>query len=195
MTVQIHEKVLTTAGIKHLLDYMNKNDDYSLSSGVVKKQGFVWGKNDWPHRFLSQILHKVGVYTSPYSIFMTALDYQLTIHTDTLEGERCDKNIIIPLEIEEEAATVIFKNKWFGKTIALNHENKKDLDFLSNKPFNKKIYDKYLSNFEYELLQGLEIEEIYHWKIGSVCVFDSQHIHTNASLSKAKKAVNIWTIH
>ena len=194
MTVQIHNRVLSQKGISHLLDFLHKKDRYYQEGQFVRKQGFEWGKNDLPHQIITGILRKVGVDSNPYSIMMIDLDHQLGIHTDTLLEERCDKNIIVPLELTEPAATVIFKNKWFGKSMNLSYSNKHGVTFNHDKPFDKQIYEKYLKNFEYELLSGFEIEKIYNWSVGSVCVFDSQHLHTNSYISKYKKAIYIWTI-
>ena len=194
MTVQIHDRVLSQKGINHLLNFLHKKDRYYQEGQFVRKQGFEWGKNDWPHQIISGILRKVGVDSNPYSIMMIDLDLQLGIHTDTLLEERCDKNIIVPLELTEPAATVIFKNKWFGKSMNLNYSNKQDVSLNHDKAFDKQIYEKYLKNFEYNLLSGFEVEKIYNWSVGSVCVFDSQHLHTNSYISKYKKAIYIWTI-
>ena len=194
MTVQIHDKVLSQKGIDHLLDFLHKKDRYYQEGQFVRKQGFEWDKNDWPQRVISGILKKIEVTSNPYSIMMIDLDHQLGIHTDTLLEERCDKNIIVPLEITEPAATIIFKNKWFGKSMNLDYTNKHLLSLDHDKPFDKQIYEKYLKNFDYSLLSGLEVEKIYKWSVGSVCVFDSQHLHTNSYISKYKKAIYIWTI-
>jgi len=194
MTVQIHEKVLSQKGISHLLDFLHKKDRYYQEGQFVRKQGFIWGANDWPERLVSNLLKKLDITSDPYSIMMIDLDHQLGIHTDTLLEDRCDKNIIIPLELSEPAATVIFKNKWYGKSMNLNYTNKHTVGREHDKPFDKDIYEKYLKNFDYNLLSGLEVETIYNWTVGSVCVFNSQHLHTNAYISKYKKAMYIWTI-
>ena len=194
MTVQIHDRVLSQKGINHLLNFLHKKDRYYQEGQFVRKQGFEWGKNDWPHRIINGILRKVGVDSNPYSIMMIDLDHQLGIHTDTLLEDKCDKNIIVPLELSEPAATVIFKNKWYGKSMNLSYDNKNSIKLKHDKPFDVEVYNKYLKNFEYDLLSGLEIEKIYEWSVGSVCVFDSQHLHTNSCISKFKKAIYIWTI-
>jgi len=195
MSVEIYNRVLSQKGINHLLNFLHKKDRYYQEGQFVRKQGFEWGKNDWPHQIVAGILKKVGVKSNPYSIMMIDLDHQLGIHTDTLLEDRCDKNIIVPLEISEPAATVIFKNKWYGKSMNLNYTNKHFTSIGHNNPFDKNTYEKYLNNFDYNLLSGFEIEKIYNWDVGSVCVFDSQHLHTNAYISKYKKAMYIWTIH
>ena len=194
MTVKIYSRVISQKGISHLLEFLHKKDRYYQEGQFVRKQGFEWGKNDWPHRIINGILRKVGVDSNPYSIMMIDLDHQLGIHTDTLLEDKCDKNIIVPLELSEPAATVIFKNKWYGKSMNLSYDNKNSIKLKHDKPFDVEVYNKYLKNFEYDLLSGLEIEKIYEWSVGSVCVFDSQHLHTNSCISKFKKAIYIWTI-
>jgi hypothetical protein len=194
MTAQIHDKVLSQKGINYLLDFLHKKDRYYQEKQFVRKQGFITGANDWPEKLVTNLLKKLNITSNPYSIMMIDLDHQLGIHTDTLLEDRCDKNIIVPLELSEPAATVIFKNKWYGKSMNLDHTNKHTVSIEHDNPFDKNIYEKYLKNFDYSLLNGLEVETIYNWVVGSVCVFDSQHLHTNAYISKYKKAMYIWTI-
>jgi len=193
MSVKVYENIVSTKGIDHLLTFLDKKDEYYQEGQFVRKQGFDWSKNNWPRGWVLALLKRLEIKSNPYAIMMIDLDHQLGIHTDTINGSKCDKNIVIPLEIVEPAQTVIFKNKWFGTNMNLSLENKKYLDYLSKEPFDKAIHSKYLTTFDYNLLQGLEIEHIYEWKVGSVCVFDSQHLHTNSTISKYKKAVYIWT--
>jgi len=195
MSVKIYENIVSKKGIDYLLTFLNKKDEYYQEGQFVRKQGFDWSKNNWPRDWTLALLKRLEIKSNPYAIMMIDLDHQLGIHTDTINGSKCDKNIVIPLEIVEPAQTVIFKNKWYGTNMNLSLENKKELDFLTDDPFDRTIHSKYLSTFDYELLQGLKIEDIYDWKVGSVCVFDSSHLHTNSTISKYKKAVYIWTTH
>lgn len=194
MAVAVYKNIVSDEDINYLLNFMNKEDSYSQKDTYIKKTRFNSSKDDWPKYWINNLLAKLHITSHPYSIMMVDLGHQLEIHTDTAQGERCDKNIIVPLEVQEDTYTVIFKNKWFGNSFNLDLNNKKLVSGLTDKKFNRELYNKYLSNFDYELIDGLEIHHVYKWEVGSVCVFDSQHLHTNSSLTNNKKAFYIWTI-
>ena len=195
MTVQVHENIVSNNEIKALLKWMSFKDDYIIPRKELwLKTGFSWHKDDWPKKWLLNTLKKVNVESYPKSIFFSVLNYNLDIHTDTEFGKRHDKHIVIPLEVQKTASTIIFNNKWFKDSFKLTKENKHLVQNSPNEPFDLEIYNKYLSHFEYDLLEGLSVKHVFDWKIGSICVFDSQYLHTNGTLHGRKKAINIWTI-
>ena len=195
MTVQIHENIVSNNEIKALLKWMSFKDDYIIPRKELwLKTGFNWHEDNWPKDWLINTLKKVNVDSYPKSIFFSVLNYNLDIHTDTEFGKRHDKHIVIPLEIQNKASTIIFNNKWYKESFKLNKENKHLVQNINNKPFDLEIYNKYLSHFEYDLLEGLSVKHFFNWEIGSICVFDSQYLHTNGTLHGRKKAINIWTI-
>ena len=101
-------------------------------------------------------------------------------------------------------STVIFKNRYYGggsTSFTLDPEElkKKNLSYGQNKrssehigmygdkPFDKKIHEKYLSHENIDNLRGLEVEFIYEWEVGSMLIFDRTHLHCSSSVIEGKK--------
>ena len=111
------------------------------------------------------------------------------------------KQTLIPLT--SKGSTVIFKNKFYGKStnFTINEEelNIKKLNYGQNerssqhlklyekKPFNQADYEKYLKHEKIENLFGLEIDMVYEWEIGSMLIFDRTRLHCSSSLIDGKK--------
>ena len=57
----------------------------------------------------------------------------------------------------------------------------------NRKPFDKKIYQKYLKHEEIANLQGMEVELVYKWKLGDILIFDRSNLHCSSSNIDNKK--------
>ena len=111
------------------------------------------------------------------------------------------KQSLIPLT--PEGSTVIFKNRYYGKSTnftidkqeleikKLNYgQNKRSNDHIGmygNKPFDREIHKKFLNHEKIENLAGLEVELIYEWKVGSMLIFDRTNLHCSSSVIEGKK--------
>ena len=111
------------------------------------------------------------------------------------------KQTLIPLS--SKGSTVIFKNKFYGNstnfTIDENELNIKDLKYGQNirssehlkmyekKAFNQEHHKKYLQHEKIENLNGLEIDLVYEWELGTMLIFDRTRLHCSSSLIKGKK--------
>ena len=111
------------------------------------------------------------------------------------------KQTLIPLT--SKGSTVIFKNKFYGNstnfTIDENELKITDLKYGQNirssehlnlykkKPFNKENHQKYLKHEKIENLEGLEIDTVYEWEMGSMLIFDRTRLHCSSSLIDGKK--------
>ena len=111
------------------------------------------------------------------------------------------KQSLIPLT--PVGSTVIFKNRFYGgsttftqdpdelKTKNLSYgQNKRSSEHLGlygDKPFDKKIHEKYLKHENINNLKGLEVEMIYEWEVGSMLIFDRTHLHCSTSVIDGKK--------
>ena len=111
------------------------------------------------------------------------------------------KQTLIPLT--SKGSTVIFKNKFYGNstnfTIDENELKVTDLKYGQNirssehlnlykkKPFNKENHQKYLKHEKIENLEGLEIDIVYEWELGSMLIFDRTRLHCSSSLIDGKK--------
>ena len=111
------------------------------------------------------------------------------------------KQSLIPLT--PVGSTVIFKNRFYDKsttftqdpeelkkknlTYGQNKRSSEHLKLYGDKPFDKKIHEKYLKHENIENLKGLEIEIIYEWEVGSMLIFDRTHLHCSSSIIEGKK--------
>ncbi len=111
------------------------------------------------------------------------------------------KQSLIPLT--PVGSTVIFKNRFYEGSTNFTQDpeelKKKNLNYGQNKrssehlklygdkPFDKKIHEKYLKHEKIDNLKGLEIELIYEWEVGSMLIFDRTHLHCSSSVIEDKK--------
>ena len=111
------------------------------------------------------------------------------------------KQSLIPLS--SVGSTVIFKNRFYEGSTSFTRDpeelNKKNLTYGQNKrsdkhlqmygdkPFDKRIYEKYLQHEDINNLKGLEVELIYEWEVGSMLIFDRTHLHCSSSVIDGKK--------
>ena len=111
------------------------------------------------------------------------------------------KQTLIPLT--PVGSTVIFKNRYYGKSTNFTTDKKelekKDLNYgqnirssdhigmFGNKPFNEKLHKKYLTHEKIDNLVGLEIELVYEWEVGSMLIFDRTNLHCSSSIIDGKK--------
>ncbi len=101
------------------------------------------------------------------------------------------KQIVTPLSPIGE--TVIFKNRWYGKSTSFTIDDKelnfvpevgqnyRSKDHLGKNEFDKKIHEKYLKHIDINNLKGLEVELVYKWKVGETLIMDRSHIHCSSS--------------
>ena len=61
------------------------------------------------------------------------------------------------------------------------------MSLFGKKPFDKELHQKYLNHEKIENLNGLEIELIYEWEVGSILIFDRTNLHCSSSVIKGKK--------
>ena len=111
------------------------------------------------------------------------------------------KQSLIPLT--PIGSTVIFKNRFYDGSTTFTQDpeelKKKKLSYGQNKrssehlklygdkPFDKKIHEKYLKHENINNLKGLEVELIYEWEVGSMLIFDRSHLHCSSSVIQGKK--------
>ena len=58
---------------------------------------------------------------------------------------------------------------------------------FGNKPFDEVMHKKYLNHENIKNLQGLEIELIYEWELGSMLIFDRTRLHCSSCIIDGKK--------
>jgi len=111
------------------------------------------------------------------------------------------KQSLVPLT--PVGSTVIFKNRFYKGSTTFTQDpeelKKKNLSYGQNKrssehlqlygdkPFDKKLHEKYLKHEKIENLKGLEVELIFEWEVGSMLIFDRTHLHCSSSVIEGKK--------
>ena len=111
------------------------------------------------------------------------------------------KQTLIPLT--SKGSTVIFKNKFYGNSTNFtideselkvtdlkygqNIRSSEHLNLYKKKAFNKENHQKYLKHEKIENLEGLEIDIVYEWEMGSMLIFDRTRLHCSSSLIDGKK--------
>ena len=111
------------------------------------------------------------------------------------------KQSLVPLT--PVGSTVIFKNRFYKGSTTFTQDpeelKKKNLSYGQNKrssehlqlygdkPFDKKLHEKYLKHEKIENLKGLEVELVFEWEVGSMLIFDRTHLHCSSSVIEGKK--------
>ena len=111
------------------------------------------------------------------------------------------KQSLVPLT--PVGSTVIFKNRFYKGSTTFTQDpeelKKKNLSYGQNKrssehlqlygdkPFDKKLHEKYLKHEKIENLKGLEVELIFEWEVGSMLIFDRTHLHCSSSVIEGNK--------
>ena len=70
-----------------------------------------------------------------------------------------------------------------------NKRSSEHIGMYGNKPFDKKIHEKFLKHEKIENLAGLEVEFVYEWELGSMLIFDRTNLHCSSSVIEGKKLV------
>ena len=201
--INLIQNVVSQKEIETLISWMYEQDHYFDNRTRSFGKLVDIEKGDWPRDLVFSILEKAGISQNlDLVLFIEQKENCFGIHADTSDGnqETLDKNVIIPLDFNEDSHTVIFKNKWLHSDVKFyNSENTKNGDitlvteFDSNKSVDKGIYNKYLKHVDYNKTKGLTIEHIYKWGLGDVFSFDRQHVHCSGYLTKPKKSIIIFT--
>ena len=107
------------------------------------------------------------------------------------------KQVITPLSPVGD--TIFFKKRWYDKSATFTidedelkfipkpGQNQRSCGHLGDGDFDKDIHQKYLTHIDINNLKGLEVEMIYHWKVGESLVVDRTHVHCASSRINVKK--------
>ena len=75
------------------------------------------------------------------------------------------------------------KNLKYGQ----NKRSSEHVGLFGNKIFDHELHKKYLAHEKIENLNGLEVELIYEWEVGSMLIFDRTNLHCSSSVIEGKK--------
>lgn len=116
---QIYNNVLSQAEIDQLLDWFRQEDSLVDDRLDVRSKALVdWQNTDAPVDLLTKVLSTVldQDYEVEVALFYgSRISFRL--HTDSGEGDGKPlyKNVLIPLQFEGNATTVLFDNHWHGR--------------------------------------------------------------------------------
>ena len=181
---------------------------YNKKQNIKKK---AWIKNynkELDKIYFNKIKDVLGDYKMDNLKSKTGEDYYglfhesfspLPIHVDSgfHAGDIIYKQVITPLTPIGD--TIIFKKRWYGRSTTFTN-NPEDLKFkpksdqndrsnehLGNKEFDKELYKKYLTHLDIDNLKGMEIEQVYSWKVGETLIVDRSYVHCASSRIKHVK--------
>ena len=123
----------------------------------------------------------------------------LTLHVDSGFDDKAIiyKQVVTPLSSFGD--TVVYKNRWYGRSTSFTidqeelkfkpkpEQNDRSCKHLGNEEFDKEMHQKYLKHIDINNLKGLEVELLYHWKVGETLIMDRSHIHCSSSKIVNKK--------
>ena len=121
------------------------------------------------------------------------------IHSDGyLEYDKNDKiakTYLVPLVMEKNEYHTVLFDQTSQKAVTLNRElglgdngivtyeqvSRQYFDQLSDYPFDRSVYEKYLQHLNYENLRGLSTIAVHQWKIGKAMYWPRQQLHCSAN--------------
>lgn len=123
---QIYNNILTQAEINQLLDWFHQKDSLVDDRLDVRSKALVdWQNTDAPVNLLTKVLDTVldQDYEVEVALFYgSRISFRL--HTDSGEddGRLLYKNVLIPLQFEGDATTVLFDNHYSGRHARFGRE-------------------------------------------------------------------------
>ena len=117
--LQVHDNVLSALEIKHLIDWFDQEDGLADDRLDVRSKALVdWQQSTPEIQLLTKVLDTVldKDYDVEVALFYgSRISFRL--HTDSGEGDGKPlyKNVLIPLQFEGNATTVLFDNHYHGR--------------------------------------------------------------------------------
>jgi len=193
--------LLSFAEIETFLHY------YKTSEDVIEKNTgpkVLFLKKDEP--FLLELVEKLKQQFGDFKV-RSAQIFEVNsphvIHNDDdLKQIMCYKGILVPLEINGNSNNInfvtydqyyyggpakFFNGEKFNGKVFYNQPvcDYSNVENLSNDQIDESTYKKYFTHLDRKWLQGLTVEKIFPWTIGSAVCFDSLRLHS-ASNFKAQ---------
>ena len=185
---------------------------HNKKQNVIKKRWLIDYSKEMEDLFCERVKNEIGDFKMDnlkteegndiYGLFQESYN-PIGLHIDggfNLESQ-IYKQTLIPLT--PVGSTVIFKNRYYGKSTNFTIDEKelemKELNYgqnirssehigrFGNKPFDNEMHKKYLKHEKLENLIGLEVELVYQWEMGSMLIFDRTNMHCSSSVIEGKK--------
>ena len=108
--------------------------------------------------------------------------------------DKIAKTYLIPIVMDHENYHTLLFDKASKKAVTLNRElglgndgivtyeqvDRNYFETLGDTPFNKEIYNQYLSHLDYHNLRGLSTVEIMTWNLGRAIYWPREQLHCSA---------------
>ena len=211
---KVIKNLFTQEEIKKFLSLFEKLPTtlHNKKQNVIKKRWLAGYNKELENLFCDKLKSQIGEFKMDnlktdngddiYGLFQESYN-PIGLHIDGGFNyeDQIYKQSLIPLT--PEGSTVIFKNRYYGKSTNFTLDQKelglKKLNYGQNirssdhigkfgdKPFDKDMHKKYLKHEKIENLIGLEDELVYKWEIGSMLIFDRTNMHCSSSVIEGKK--------
>lgn len=197
----LHKGIVNQSFIDYLLNQFHSSNLIEKNTGpvVMNYSPDRDGYKEWfapVQRFVDNLVGENIVAAS--NIFRVEIPHM--VHNDDYYEKIYDiyKTIVIPLEISKPTNFVVFDQYYLDGPIKCyrgfsnipdTYYNKPLLDYsgitnFTDKPFDKQIYNEYLTHLPYESLHGLTVEAIVTWQPGDAITFDMGKLHSATNFKK-----------
>ena len=191
----VHKDIVNQGFIDYLLNQFNSAEHIEKNTGpvVMNYSPDREGLQEWfapVQRFVDNLIGESLVWGS--NIFRVEQPH--IVHNDDYHEKVYDifKTVVIPLEISKPTNFVVFDQYYLDgpvkcfrgwKDVPETYYNKSLTDYsdivnITDEPFNKQIYNEYLTHVPYESLHGLTVESIVRWQPGDAITFDMGKLHS-----------------
>jgi len=202
--------------ITQLLDFY-----FSSNSTIVKNTGpkilKIEESNSLLLPIIKSIKKEIGEFRIRYAHIFDVSFPHIIHNDDTNEYPSSYKAFTIPLKIygqSNDISLVVFDQYYYGgavKFVQGDHIDKEtkiyynqyltnynDVEGLNSKGIDDKIKKKYLSHLQNSWLEGLSINKMLPWKVGSILCFDSLALHCSTDFRNVnvqrKIGLSIFTL-
>ena len=191
----VHKNIVNQGFIDYLLNQFHNTEHIEKNTGpvVMNYSPDRNGPQEWftpVQRFVDNLIGESLVWGS--NIFRVERPH--IIHNDDYHEKVYDifKTVVIPLEISKPTNFVVFDQYYLDgpvkcfrgyKSVPETYYNKiltdySDIVGYTDNPFNKQIYNEYLTHVPYDALHGLTVESIVRWQPGDAITFDMGKLHS-----------------
>ena len=197
----VHKNIVSQGFIDYLLNQFQKSDKIDKKTGpvVMNYSPDRDGYKEWfepVQKFVDKLIGESLVWGS--NIFRA--EYPHIVHNDDYHEKVYDifKTVVIPLEISKPTNFIVFDQYYLDgpvkcfkgwKDVPDSYYNKSLTDYsdifnITDKPFDKQIYNEYLTHVPYESLHGLTVESIIRWQPGDAITFDMGKLHSATNFAE-----------
>lgn len=204
-------KLFNNQEISRILDFYEKLPLATFNEKQkIKKKHWILGTNKNMDDFLINKIQLViqnweidNMYSKENALGIFHESFNpIKLHVDTGRDENkiIYKQILIPLS--DTGDTILFEPRWYGQSASFTIKkeeienntgyNLRTNEHIGNFDFDKDFHKKYLNHEDYKNLEGLNVKEVYKWKLGEAFIFDRTFLHCASDLKKPKTGLTIF---